>query len=567
MTRELDGNFWRRILSRDAATAWILAIFSVGFLAGIGIAGFSHQFSALFRDGFFAFSALAILILCVISRQKFLLVCAIFAGILLGLWRGGNAVSGAELWRNFVGRDVKISAIVAQDPSLTSGGGTGLALMNVKILDENDAPKTLPGQIFATISSAGATVRRSDEVQIYGKLRAGFGSFAAAISFGTLAGITTRPGADPARDARDLFGEKLRAVIPSPAADLGMGILLGQKTALPAALASAFIAASLTHIVVASGYNLTILIRFCRRIFAKISRFAALSFSALMVFGFANVTGFSPSMTRASLVAFFSLAAWYFGRRFHPLALLIYTAAITVALAPADLWGDAGWWMSFLSFAGVLIFAPLVRAFFWGEEDQKSPKISAPKTKNPPTSVAKNSPKFVAKSPTFAPKDQPKKLQNPATSVPKNPPKSAKFRAKFSPKNHVFRDTLIETFSAQLFSAPIIALMMGQFSPFGLVANLLVLPVVPAAMLLTFLAGIASFLLPHFLAIFCASPATWLLNYMIGVTKWVADFPGASQKVSFDFGTTSAILGAIFAITIFLKIRTKHDFYADNFVE
>lgn len=523
-------NFWRALWSKKVHPAWILAAVSAAFLLGVGLCGIFP--TAIFGDMFFAIAACFVIILCVISRKIVALILAILAGILLGLWRGSLATVDVSAWKGLVGRQVELSGIVAQDPSLTSGGNLGLTLENVAILDDSNNEIELPGKIFVTVPSANSGIARSDEVEVSGSVKSGFGSFPASMSYAQLDKITARPGADPAREARDMFGQKLREVVPSPAADLGMGILMGQKTALPAALSAAFIAASLTHIVVASGYNLTILIRFCRRLFAKISRFAALSFSALLVFGFANITGFSPSMTRASLVAFLSLVAWYYGRKFHPISLLLYTAAITIMIEPTDLWGDAGWWMSFLSFAGVLIFAPLVRAYLWG--DEKDPQEN------------------------WSEKSLPENLDTKVKQKTNKPSKS---------KNHLLRDTLVETFSAQLFSAPIIALMMGQLSPFGLLANLLVLPVVPLAMFLSFIAGIASFIFPHFLAQIVALPATWLLNYIIGVTNLVADFPNASQPVSVGVGVIMAIFVAIAAITLILKWQTKHNFYDDNFVE
>ncbi len=72
----------------------------------------------------------------------------------------------------------------------------------------------------------------------------------------------------------------------------------------------------------------------------------------------------SPSMSRAGLVAGLSLLAWYYGRRIHPLVLLPLAMAITVMVQPSYAWGDLGWQLSFAAFAGVLIGAPLIQAYF-----------------------------------------------------------------------------------------------------------------------------------------------------------------------------------------------------------
>jgi competence protein ComEC len=179
--------------------------------------------------------------------------------------------------------------------------------------------------------------------------------------------------ADVGRDARDSFATGIRTSIREPEASLGAGFLLGQKTTLPEKLNNDLRLLGLTHIVVASGYNLTILIRFARRFLEKVSRFAALSGSFALVYGFLQITGATPSMARASLIAGISLFAWYFGRKLHPLVLLSFSAAVTIVINPSYAWGDIGWLLSFASFIGVIMFAPLLHMYFWG--DKKSGNI------------------------------------------------------------------------------------------------------------------------------------------------------------------------------------------------
>jgi competence protein ComEC len=516
-----------RIIFREKIhSSWMIAFGCAGLVVGVAFA--ITDFSRNFAGFFWVFFGLTLMIFTVISRLRFVVIFAILAGIILGINRGISTGNDLTIWQNFIGKNVEITAKVTQDPGVGSGGALNLNLSEILVNG-----RRVSGTIFASVNAGDQVVSRSDEVVISGKLKAGFGSFTASLSFGKLAKITEKPGSDPAREVRDEFGKKLREIIPSPAADLGMGILAGQKAALPAALTAAFIAASLTHIVVASGYNLTILIRFARRFFAKISRFAALGFSGILVFAFANITGFSPSMTRASLVAALSLIAWYYGRKFHPIVLLLLTAAITVAIDPTYLWGDAGWWMSFTSFAGVLIFAPLVKSYFWGDEKDFRAR----------TKISRKISQIFSR----------KKKPNTDDDLVE--------------KKHLIRGIFIETLSAQLLSAPIIALMMGQFSPYGMLANLLVLPVVPLAMFMTFVAGISGCILPVFLARIIAWPATQILNYMISVAKWVSEFPGANQKIVFGIWPAIAVFVVILLATIFMKWRTKHNFYDDNPVE
>ena len=84
----------------------------------------------------------------------------------------------------------------------------------------------------------------------------------------------------------------------------------------------------------------------------------------MLIYLFLLVTGFSPSIIRASIVSFLSLLAWYFGRQFRPIVLLLLAAALTGFYNPYYIWGDIGWYLSFLAFFGVLILAPLITAKF-----------------------------------------------------------------------------------------------------------------------------------------------------------------------------------------------------------
>ena len=501
--------------------------------------------TAIFASPIFLVLAVIIVILVFVGRLKILIIFAVIGGIIFGLWRGTMMRVDLNDYENFIGQNVIVHGKVKEDPDIGPSHDVRVRLVNVEIIlvsewenldgevdDLNEYFTPLNSEIWASVSVRGIEIKRSDVIEINGKLRSGFGTFPVSMSFAELESVERSVEADPARDIRDGFGDKLRTVIPSPAADLGMGILAGQKTALPFDLTTAFIAASLTHIIVASGYNLTILIRFARRLFAKISRFAALSFSGLLVFAFACVTGFSPSMTRASLVAGLSLLTWYYGRKFHPVVLLTLVAAITIMINPVSIWGDAGWYMSFLSFIGVIILAPLVKNYFWGNEREFA--------KKPALKI-----RVLAALGFKKAKD---KLDEPVE------------------KSHSIRQVFIETLSAQIMAAPIIALFMGQFAPYGLLANIIVLPIVPLTMLLTFIGGIAAFILPTSIAQIIATPATWLLNYIIEIAKWVSEFPGASQEIAINGWMIVVIYALLLAAIFYMKWRTKHDFRGDNVV-
>ncbi|HRQ86971.1 MAG TPA: ComEC/Rec2 family competence protein, partial [Candidatus Saccharibacteria bacterium] len=309
-------------------------------------------------------------------------------------------------------------------------------------------------------------IARGDSVTVKGKFQEGFGTLAGAMYRPALIDAKRPNPGDIGRRVRDWFAGALRSVVDEPQASLGLGFLLGQKSALPDDLADAMRIAGLTHIVVASGYNLTILVRFARRLFLKISRFAAAITASLMVLSFMAITGMSPSMSRAGLVAGLSLGAWYVGRRFHPVILLSIAAGMTVLVQPSYAWGDVGWQLSFAAFAGVMLLAPMLQNYFFGSE-----------------------------------------------------------------KPGALRQLLGETISAHLVTLPIILVTFGQLSHIAIIANMIVVPLVPLAMLATFIVGGMS-LLWQPAAELLSIPLEWLLGYMVNVAMFLSELPWATSEIA-----------------------------------
>lgn len=90
-----------------------------------------------------------------------------------------------------------------------------------------------------------------------------------------------------------------------------------------------------------------------------------------------------------------------------------------------------------------------------------------------------------------------------------------------------FRANLAATLSAQIMTLPIILFGFGRFSLVAVLANVLVLPVIPLTMLFGFLAGLTGFISLKIAAIFIF-PAWLALSYQIWVVKILSFLPWAS---------------------------------------
>lgn len=89
------------------------------------------------------------------------------------------------------------------------------------------------------------------------------------------------------------------------------------------------------------------------------------------------------------------------------------------------------------------------------------------------------------------------------------------------------REILSSTVAAQIAVLPLLLYQNGLFSLVALPANMLVLPVVPLAMLLSAIAGVAGLVLPT-IASFFGVPAYAVLSYITGVVEIAANVPFAA---------------------------------------
>jgi len=440
-------------------------------------------------------TGMALALIAAYKQKAFLLIVALIGGLLIGIWRGQIEQMSLHAYDDLYEKIITISARVSEDADVDKQGNTVLRLKNVRFGDH-----ALPGVLWVTTSDEGE-IWRSDQVTVRGKLEKGFGTFAGVMYRVDIVRVQRAEPGDVALRVRNWFSDAVRHVIQEPEASLGVGYLVGQRRNLPQDLDTALQTAGLTHIVVASGYNLTILVRLARRLFAKISKYLAALMSGSLIAAFIAVTGLSPSMSRAGLVAGLSLLAWYYGRKFHPLVLLSIAIATTVLFNPSYAWGDVGWQLSFAAFGGVMLFAPLLQAYFFG----------------------------------------PKK---PGTA----------------------RQVLGETMAAWLCTLPILILTFGYVSNVAIVANLLILPLVPLAMLLTFVTGLGALVLPA-VAMMIGMPATLLLHYMTSVANYMADLPWAKTEMNISGWQALLMYMGILCLGMYMWWRTRLNLRNTNLVE
>lgn len=319
------------------------------------VTSFCHNLSF-----FWLFLSALLLITALLFSCPATLILALSAGFILINFRTTAELQGQRLLSQLHGQTILISGDIAADPDLKDAR----VVVKLKNLHLN-GQHPLSGTLFVQLPP-NRKLQRSDHLVLQGKLQPGFGTYVGLLTRPRLLSIRRPEPGDLFLTFRNNFARPIRQYIPSPAVDLGLGYLLGIRSGLPSSLNDLLRVVGLTHIVVASGTHLSILVGFVRQIFGRLSRFASLFFSIFLILGFVGVIGPTPSMLRASSVSILSLIAWYVGRKFQPLRLIIIVAALTLCFDPMFPL-SLGWLLSIASFSGILLLSPIIIRYFYGQ--------------------------------------------------------------------------------------------------------------------------------------------------------------------------------------------------------
>lgn len=287
-----------------------------------------------------------------------------------------------------------------------------------------------------------------------------------------------------------------------PEASLLAGILLGDENGIPDDLYDAFRDTGTAHIIVISGFNITLLAGMLVGLFSRILgrgqfgiRRSAI-FTLMGIMAYTLLVGADAAVVRAAIMGSLGLFAALVGRRQVGLNTLAIVAGL-MALFNPNILGDVSFQLSFAATLGLVLYAtPLQESFV----------------------------NFVSRA---IPRDWALKISRPVGEY------------------------FLFTLAAQMLVLPIGLYYFQRLSLIALVANPLVLPAQPPVMILggaALLLGTIYFPLGQLFA--------WLswpfAAYTIRLVEFLAGFPGSV----IEMGSFSAVLlilffGCLFALTFF----------------
>ncbi len=218
--------------------------------------------------------------------------------------------------------------------------------------------RKVPGEM--RIKSLIGNAKEGYRVQVTGKVWPIMGKTGSQISYAKPILIST---SQPVLvRVKSSFVGGVRRALPEPAASFMVGILIGARSNLPKYLQDNLNSIGLSHIVAVSGYNLTILTIALARVLGKRWRWGNLVLSLWIILGFVLLTGASPSILRAGIMATLFMTASYWGRDLALEVCLALGALITLIINPTYLISDLSWQLSFLSLTGIIFLAPKIES-------------------------------------------------------------------------------------------------------------------------------------------------------------------------------------------------------------
>lgn len=290
-------------------------------------------------------------------------------------------------------------------------------------------------------------------------------------------------------NTKHLFEQSVEKLFPEPDGSLLEGILLGERRGIPQNITDAFVASGLVHVVVLSGHNITIVSEGVFRALAFLPRTASYGAGASLMIIFALMTGAGATTMRALIMALVALLARYLHRSALALRSLAVAAAAMVLWNPPSLIHDPSFLLSMLATFGLITLAPWIEQIVWRVPNYKRFDV---------------------------------------------------------------RSIVATTIAVEIFVTPALLYFNGVLSFFALLANVLVLPVVPLAMLSGFVAGLLGLVSPS-LALFPTIVCDVFLQWMTLVATTIQSLPfGAATVAEFPVWM---LLAVYMPLTLFAILR------------
>ncbi len=153
------------------------------------------------------------------------------------------------------------------------------------------------------------------------------------------------------------FLSNIKRVLGEPHASLAGGLVVGEKNALGKDLIDDFRKTGLIHIVVLSGYNITIIADTIRRLLIKLPRNIGISIGVFGIVMFGILVGGGATVVRSCIMAIIANSANLFRKNYNVGRALFIAGVLMLIVNPLILFYDPSFQLSFLATLGLLFLS------------------------------------------------------------------------------------------------------------------------------------------------------------------------------------------------------------------
>jgi len=153
------------------------------------------------------------------------------------------------------------------------------------------------------------------------------------------------------------FVGKTKEILAEPQSSLLAGLIVSGREAMPKDILEEFRRAGVIHIVVLSGYNITIIAEFMKTIFRSAK------FSIIGILLFVIMTGAQATVVRAAIMALAVVLAKILRRNFSAPRALLVAAFLMLIHNPKILVFDPSFQLSFLATTALIFVSPIFEKY------------------------------------------------------------------------------------------------------------------------------------------------------------------------------------------------------------
>ncbi len=159
---------------------------------------------------------------------------------------------------------------------------------------------------------------------------------------------------------KNTFVSAMNRSLPPPESDLSAGLLLGAKQSLGKEWLSEFARAGVSHVVVLSGYNITIVAESVIAFFSFLPATFSFLIGSLGIILFTILAGGGASAVRATIMVLTALIARKFGREYSVARAFGLAVVLMIFWNPLLLVFDVSFQLSVLATIGIIFVSPFL---------------------------------------------------------------------------------------------------------------------------------------------------------------------------------------------------------------